>query len=245
VAYVNFLSDNIGSSSKSKGSSTNLLPLNIPIYGPRFIPTPPLQFSFRSNAASIRPDHFHLKPITIMHPLYQLLPSSVVACPGCRDRSTKPNLKMKGWASDGPRLVHGLKEEEFALGYKLRCDTCQALNQQKSADKQAKEKDDDSSPASFHTTSPHYYQGVEHWQVPGMLQRHVFVNVDIDLFLIEYVPFFLHKSALTRELFDAVTELRVTVVSATLAEHIKRKCRSTECNSKLNQALQTCILSCS
>ena len=137
-------------------------------------------------------------------------------------------------------------EEEYVIGYQMQCKTCTAGAQQ---DKQLQglkeviEVDDDGDndddpdipdrimkPRShfWATTNREYWSGVPHWQVPCACRTFVaclsarpltrrFSSADP-----VGIPHFLKKCALSRDLFDIIIEMRPSVPSATLQNHIRR-----------------------
>lgn len=85
----------------------------VPLYGPRFVPSTFTDASKRRTTAAVNPEIAYLKPITIIHPFYF---PDLTCCP--QDASHE-NVAWDGWTSIGSCHVHGLWQEETALGYQL------------------------------------------------------------------------------------------------------------------------------
>jgi hypothetical protein len=136
-------------------------------------------------------------------------------------------------------------EEEYAIGYQMQCKMCTAGAQQ---DKQLQglkevievnndgDNDDDPDMSDqimkpwshfWATMNREYWSGVPHWQVPRvcrtfvaclsacLLTRHFSSTDPVG------IPHFLKKCALSRDLFDIIIEMRPSVPSATLQNHIR------------------------
>lgn len=100
--------------------SMKFLDRRIPLLGPRFTPPPP-SLSVKRSISAVTPLDYYIRPVSIAHPFYY--PN--LACPGCRLNSrNSEKLQWKSWTGAGPRLVHGLYEDEMAFGLKLYCSTC-------------------------------------------------------------------------------------------------------------------------
>lgn len=94
----------------------------LPLYGPHFEPPTYLDHTKRSRTAEIKPDVMYLKALTVIHPLYY---PQLAKCPQCN--STE--VKWHSWVATGYRNVHGVHRDELAIGYQLRCTTCQQTRQ--------------------------------------------------------------------------------------------------------------------
>ncbi|KAJ7150806.1 hypothetical protein C8R46DRAFT_1229740 [Mycena filopes] len=103
------------------------------------------------------------------------------------------DVDWDSWNATGSREVHGVRREETALGYQLRHDKCFA-----------DEGDTGTRNRSFATTNMSFWRNWEHWEIP------------------RGIPFFFSRSAVTRELFDLIVELRLLGTSGGLAENIKQ-----------------------
>ncbi|KAI0688612.1 hypothetical protein C8T65DRAFT_589368, partial [Cerioporus squamosus] len=154
--YVNFLAKLIRPPAKSGVSSVPLNP-NIPLLGPRFIPPSFLHVQRRNAAPEITPDPAYLKPVTIVHPVYY--PDVLDQCPRCRMAGLKSDIAWNGWNPTGHREVHGLMQEETAIGVQLRCKVCE---------KAGGEEVEESANTGycFVTTSHRFWEKVEHWDLP-------------------------------------------------------------------------------
>jgi hypothetical protein len=149
VQYVNFLWD-CARVNRSGGKETNMtyLPKDIPLLGPCFIPPTYSQLERRQyGAANISPDLSYIKPINVIHPFYY---PALTVCPKCQSK----DVAWEGWTSTGSREVHGLQREETAIGYQLRCRSCEY-------EENGKQKG-----YCFATTNPTFWQNWQRWQIP-------------------------------------------------------------------------------
>jgi hypothetical protein len=146
VEYVNYMY----SLTKVHGNATKntvppVVPKGIPVWGPRFVPPTYIHLHKRSSAPEISPDTAYLKPLNIVHPFYF---PGLAKCPKCHS----VHVTWEGWTGTGSREVHGVNEEEFALGYQLRCKDCQAAG--------------GSTKFCVTTTNPVFWEKWEHWEIP-------------------------------------------------------------------------------
>ncbi len=180
--YVSFLAKVTRPSAKS---GVVALPLNhnIPLLGPQFVPPSFLHAQRRNATPEIMPDPAYLKPVNIIHPLYY--PDVLDQCPRCRLAGSKSDVAWNGWNATGHREVHGLMQEETAIGVQLRCKTCEvtcgqgkkgeASNRKggrkgEKGKKKEGDEDDEDGPLSgycFVTTSHRFWEKVEHWDLPS------------------------------------------------------------------------------
>ncbi|KIO24054.1 hypothetical protein M407DRAFT_26496 [Tulasnella calospora MUT 4182] len=159
---------------------------NLPLYGPRFLPpSPSVLYRNPLSCSQILTRDFYLKPVTIIHELYW---PSLLQCPTCtKAKRPEPNLQRQGFTSEGPRTVHGIKEEEYVIGTKIRCQTCASLKEDR---------------IQWSFTSPEFWSSRTYWEIPCE------------------VPHFLHRSAISRDLFNLINEFRLSVPADRLREHI-------------------------
>lgn len=179
----------------SKGLTNGRCDPNLPFYGPRFLPPSPT-FLHRNPVSSsqILPNDFYLKPVTVVHELYW---PSLLQCPNCvKAKREQPRLERQGFSSDGPRTVHGIKEEEYVIGSKIRCQTCNELNEAN------RDKHGDRVRIQWSFTSPEFWSDKMYWEIPSE------------------VPHFLHRTAISRDLFNLINEFRLSVPAGRLREHI-------------------------
>ncbi|KAH9007323.1 hypothetical protein EDB86DRAFT_2793432 [Lactarius hatsudake] len=119
VEYVNFLNElTTVHGNSSKGTVANPLPKRILILGPRFVPPSYLHVGKRQTCPVIEPTVAYIKPLSIIHPFYY---PSLSQCPQCEST----NIKWDSWTPTGHREVHGMRQEECALGMQLRCRDCE------------------------------------------------------------------------------------------------------------------------
>ncbi len=178
------------------------LPLNLPIYGPRFVP-PTYMHRQKRNTSSpkIEPVVAYLKPLTVIHPFYF---SSLNKCPQCE---TEESTTWNSWVNTGHRELFGIRHGECALGYQLRCNSCKQAGR---------------SQYCFATSSVGFWQKWEFWAIPRVYLI-LIACIPVLTHFAGGIPIFFSRSGLTRELFDLIVELRPTSTSGGLSEHIKRK----------------------
>ena len=155
------------------------LPENIPLLEPHFLPPTPHLLSKHWNIP-LTPDAYYLCPITIIHPIFY--PFSI-HCPTCWKASDTPEflhdpinnkkLTPEWWNTDGPCHVHGIDDEEFALGLQLKWKACKATqNTMKGIP--AKGANGASgltlkkTSILFNLTSVEYWEGIPCWEIPGL-----------------------------------------------------------------------------
>jgi hypothetical protein len=130
------------------------LPKDIPFLGPRFLPPSYLHSQKRYPTPVSQPQTAYLKPLNIIHPFYY---DHLNKCPQCNSL----DVHWDGWTTSGHRDLHGLCEEETALGYQLICKQCK--------DKYSGAKEDASGNHGgfcFATTNPLFWKNWEHWAIP-------------------------------------------------------------------------------
>ncbi|KAF7294249.1 hypothetical protein HMN09_01153400 [Mycena chlorophos] len=158
----------------SKSTTPKTLPKDVPIYGPRFLPSTLLDVSKR-NPTCVEPETLYIRPLNV------------------RSRGTSGSDLERG-------DVHGLFYEERALGYQLRCSECET----KYKGKKVLGRDGEKLGYCFATTNAKAWAGINHWEIP------------------RGIPYFTQRTAVTRELFDVIIELRPSTTSGKLAEEIKQ-----------------------
>ncbi|KAJ7615765.1 hypothetical protein DFH06DRAFT_1365836 [Mycena polygramma] len=197
VEYVNCvyrLTTVNGNSKKSGGAPP--LPKGMPILGPKFIP-PGFIDSQKRGQVNIKPSSLYIRPFNIIHPFYY---PDIAFCPQCSSK----DITWQGWTGAGSREVHGLHIEEKALGYQLRCSPCKDKYGKDGTDVGATNANGDKLGSTFATTNSIFWDQWEHWKIP------------------RGIPYFLYRSALTRELFDFIVELRPSTTSGRLADNVKQ-----------------------
>lgn len=150
VEYVNhiFKATRVHGLSKSK----ELPPLSIetPLYGPRFMPPTYFDYTKRSGTPEITPDVMYLKALTVIHPVYF---PEIAKCPLC----DSDNIKWHSWVATGYREVHGVSKDELALGYQIRCKSCE---QSRAGGEKAKTQ------VCYATTSAEFWERYKEWNIP-------------------------------------------------------------------------------
>lgn len=155
VEYVNILYDIMQvKSNKGKVSVKEYKPVpkNFPYFGPHFFPPGYRDFEIRNSTPMITPQTMYLKPLTIIHPIYF---PDIANCPRCDGL----NVAWSNWTSAGYREVYGIRLDEFALGYQLRCTDCKEREENKP--KQDRERH------CWTTTSMDFWARRKVWDVPG------------------------------------------------------------------------------
>ncbi|KAJ7166768.1 hypothetical protein C8R46DRAFT_1351047 [Mycena filopes] len=192
VAYVNAVHKltTVNGNNKS-ATGPPALPKGIPLLGPKFLP-PGFVDVQKRNGTNIN----DIRPLNIVHPFYY---PNLEICPQC----SSADVKWKGWTGAGSRDVHGIRMEEKALGYQLRCDPCSKKYGQGGTDFGARNPNGEKLESSFATTNAIFWERWEHWKIP------------------RGIPYFMYRSALTRELFDFIVELRPSTTAGRMADNIK------------------------
>ncbi|KAI0682549.1 hypothetical protein BC835DRAFT_1311466 [Cytidiella melzeri] len=200
VEYVNYISSNKSAvkTSQTKTGAAFKVPAGLPIWGPVFEPPTFSDILRRDPRAvlnratgkldKIKPDSAYLRRLTVVHPYYF---KSLRRCP----RNASHNIASDGWQSTGSREVHGISQEEAAIGYQIRCHDCKE-----------EEKNGTSVTYCFALTNAEYWEELK--QDYRTLPREI--------------PHFFHKCALTRDLFNMVVELRLPLTALGLATHIEQ-----------------------
>ncbi|RDX40484.1 hypothetical protein OH76DRAFT_1325834, partial [Lentinus brumalis] len=100
-----------------KGSLPPTLPPTIPNFGPRFVPPSYAQLLKRDKKARIKPEVAYVRPLNVVHPFYY---DGLKKCPQC----DSVDVLWDSWTNTGHRDLHGIRAEESAIGYQLRCKVC-------------------------------------------------------------------------------------------------------------------------
>lgn len=139
----------------SAGTTAPLLSKGIPLLGPRFIPPGFLHALKRGDIKDIKPSTAYLKPFTVVHPVY--FPSILEVCPQCQTN----DVRWDGWNTTGGREIHGIRKEERAIGYQLRCNVCE-----QKFGKGGAEHTKNGPGYCFSTTSQTFWAKWEFWKIP-------------------------------------------------------------------------------
>ena len=137
-----------------KGTLPPSLPKGIPILGPRFLPPLYLHIRKRQTVPIIRPETAYQKPLNIIHPFYY---ENFGLCPQCGSTETR----WDGWTTTGHREIHGVHEDETALGYQLICKRCESQYSQARGNTSTGE-----GAYCFATTNPIFWKNWELWSIP-------------------------------------------------------------------------------
>lgn len=95
---------------------------SIPLLGPKFSPPSFLHSMRRKATPTVLPEQAYIRAITVIHPVYY--PTTFTACPKCNSS----NILWDGWNGTGARSVYGIRMNERAIGYQLRCRNCKENN---------------------------------------------------------------------------------------------------------------------
>ncbi|KAG9028629.1 hypothetical protein FS837_003829, partial [Tulasnella sp. UAMH 9824] len=161
--------------------------LDLPLYGPRFSPPPPAFLHRKPSASSqISPGDFYLKPVTLVHELFW---PSLLTCPTCAKAGRgKGRLERQGYTPEGPRTVHGIYEDEYVIGNRIRCKTCTELK--------------GGGRIQWSFTAQEFWSDMPYWEIP------------------REIPHFFQRTAISRDLFNLINEVRLSVPAGRLHEHI-------------------------
>jgi hypothetical protein len=210
VEYVNYLYGQV----KVHGNATHKtqpkpLSKDIPLLGPLFLPPSYMHIQRRHSAPVFDPELAYLKPLNVIHPLFY---PGLARCPRCKSDA----ILWEGWTTNGPREVHGVCQEERALGFQLRCKECE--DSETGSAKGPK--------FCVATTNTIFWENWEHWEIPSQSAIPFLRSYSADRLLPYYVdgmPHFFKRCAVTRDLFNLIIELRPSLTSGGLSEHIKRE----------------------
>lgn len=146
-----------------------LEPKHLPLLGPRFVPPSFMHLQSRNLQAVQNPSSAYLKPLYLVHPLWH---PELRQCPHCGE---KKHVSWDSWNAKGHHEVHGLRFNEYALGYQLRCETCKKANAGK-ANRRGRQPTngrredldiEESSGHCFTTTSSMFWKDCEFWTIPS------------------------------------------------------------------------------
>ncbi|KAI0685918.1 hypothetical protein C8T65DRAFT_712479 [Cerioporus squamosus] len=118
VEYVSYAYDCTKLHGNAKKSVPPSLLTAIPIFGPRFVPPSYAQLLKRDKKARIQPEVAYLRPLNVIHPFYH---EDLKKCPQCDSL----DVLWDSWTNTGHRELHGVRLEESAIGYQLRCKVCE------------------------------------------------------------------------------------------------------------------------
>jgi len=157
VEYVNFVYKLTKCHGNSKKDALPLsLPKDIPLFGPQFLPPSYLHVQRRRPAPVIQPETAYLKPFNVIHPFYY---DNLSKCPQCEST----DVRWDGWTTTGHWDLHGVREEETALGYQLVCKPCEGhFSHAKGS------AGNDEGSFCFATTNMVFWKKWEHWEIPRL-----------------------------------------------------------------------------
>jgi hypothetical protein len=160
VEYVDYVSRTTSLHGNSKpGAVPSTLPKGVPLLGPRFCPPSYLHEAKRSSTPKVLPETAYLKSITVIHPFFF---PGLNNCPQC----ASTDVLWDGWNATGAREVHGLRREERAVGYQLRCKTCKVKFGKGGSEQGAAQ-------YCFATTNQIFWQRWEHWKIPSKFSSRI------------------------------------------------------------------------
>ncbi|KAJ7037697.1 hypothetical protein C8F04DRAFT_1328715 [Mycena alexandri] len=196
VEYVSYVFKETRHHASSKQTGPKILAKVIPILGPRFLP-PTFLDSQKRDPTNIQPAVQYMRPLNVVHPFYF---DNIGKCPQCSSN----DIAWDSWTSGGSRNVHGVRLEEKAIGFQLRCKPCEGRYSKHGTNVGETTATGEKLGYSFATTNTKFWNDWQHWEIP------------------RGVPHFNHRCALTRELFDLIVELRPSTTSGKIAENIKQ-----------------------
>jgi hypothetical protein len=156
VEYVTYVYDITKIHGNSKSTTKPHLPKEIPIFRPRFVPPTYLHIKQHEPNTILSPSTAYLKPFNVIHPFYY---DNIGRCPQC----SSTDVRWNAWTPTGHREVHGLREEETALGYQMICKHCE---QEYSHSKKKPANNGGDGSFYFATTNPLFWKNWEHWAIP-------------------------------------------------------------------------------
>ncbi|EIW64987.1 uncharacterized protein TRAVEDRAFT_111792, partial [Trametes versicolor FP-101664 SS1] len=170
--YVSFLAKQVRQQKPSQPGFQKALGMKIPLLGPRFTPPTFLHLQKRNTTPEITPEQTYLKPLNVVHPFYY---PELAQCPRC----SSSDIHWNGWSGTGHREVHGIRREETAIGFQLKCKTCEA-EMKSSGQRKPVGKDEG---YSLLTTNHLFWEGKEHWEIarecsvqPKLFQRAAYLK---------------------------------------------------------------------
>ncbi|KAJ7077700.1 hypothetical protein B0H15DRAFT_954994 [Mycena belliarum] len=196
LEYVGYVYKESRHHENSNQSGPKNLRKGILILGPRFVP-PGLLDARKRDSTTVPASALYIRPLNVVHPFYY---DNLAQCPQCNSQ----DVGWDGWTGAGSRDVHGIRFEEKAIGYQLRCNSCKDKYGKNGSDFGTRNEQGEKLGYSFATTNTKFWSRREHWEIP------------------RGVPYFFYRCSLTRELFDLITEVRPSTTSGKLSENIKQ-----------------------
>jgi hypothetical protein len=151
VEYVDYLYSKLtvhGNASADAKKAPKTVDRSVPVLGPRFVPPAFLHYMRRDATPTIKPEYAYIPALTAVHPVFY--PTELVDCPRC----SSSDIRWDGWNGTGARDVFGVRRNERALGYQLRCNNC-------------KSNAEESGKYCFATTNSKFWHKWEHWKIPS------------------------------------------------------------------------------
>ncbi|KAF8173269.1 hypothetical protein BJ912DRAFT_1065323 [Pholiota molesta] len=148
IEYVDYLYSRLSVHGNAKAKDVaRTIDKAIPLLGPRFIPPSLFHQMRRDPTPAIDPQQMYIAALTIVHPVFY--PTTFTNCPQCASAA----ILWDGWNATGARDVYGVRKNERAIGYQLRCKDCKS-------NKVPGEK------YCFATTNHVFWDKWEHWKIP-------------------------------------------------------------------------------
>ncbi|KAF8191326.1 hypothetical protein BJ912DRAFT_849474 [Pholiota molesta] len=149
LAYVDYLYSKLivnGNASARSKDTPRIIGKNIPLLGPRFSPPTLFHYMRRDATPTIKPEIVYISPINVVHPVYY---PTLAVCPQCDSQA----ILWDGWNANGARRVYGVRSNERAIGWQLRCKDCRPKNLPEGY--------------CFTTTNPVFWDRWPHWKIPS------------------------------------------------------------------------------
>ena len=198
LEYVAVVSKILRPQGNSKKSGGGKLDAAFPLHGPIFMPPTPTQKYMWNPGAPVKPETWYLKPFTVLHPVFF---PQLEKCALCHSKE----IDWNGWTTSGPRTVHGIRSEEYVIGLQMHCGRLECKK-------------------SLTLTSHDFWKNVPHNEIPcKYLYVYLIISHSSHPRNIDEIPIFFSRCAVTQELYNLITELRLTGTAAGLEENIKRK----------------------
>lgn len=150
IQYVDYIHGKLsvhGNSSALAKDAILTLDKSVPLLGPKFAPPSYLHGMRRKATPTVRPEEAYISAITVVHPVYY--PDVFTNCPNCESS----NIGWDCWNGTGARPVYGIRTNERAIGYQLRCKSCKESKAERGY--------------CFVTTNYTLWEKWEHWRVPS------------------------------------------------------------------------------
>jgi hypothetical protein len=151
VEYVDYLGSKLsvhGNASTIAKNAAKVINKAIPLLGPRFVPPTFFHDMRRDPVPFMNPEQLYIAALTVVHPIYY---PTLKTCPKC----ASSQILWDSWNATGSRTVYGVRVNERAIGYQLRCKDCKSNTTGK--------------PGGYCLVSTNhvFWEKWEHWKIPS------------------------------------------------------------------------------